>query len=208
MGEHATRRFFLFLLSTGAGLAVSRASAHGCSDHDARQRAEFRAMFEKAAEQQVRDVVASWYAEVVKGRQGRQWRLFAPGAIIEDCRPPRDDNKQLPRVITELEFPRELAANALKFDYEITRMLVEPNLARVDVWERGWFYAWAVESTYEDAAGTTFILQRDDEGAWKIAAYGSRSSAVHPDHVDDPMPDLREEYYRRFPPSAPGEGGN
>ena len=208
MGAQATRRIFLFLLSTGAGLASSRAVAHGCSDVDDRQRAEFRDMIQKAAEDQVRGLVADWYAEIARGREGRHWRLFAPVAIVEDCRPQENDDEQLPRVITDLGFRRELAANALRFEYDITGMLVEPNLARVDVWERGWFYARATESTYENAARTTFILQRDNAGAWKIAAYGSRSSAVHPDHVDDPMPDLRDEHDKRFPPTAPDNGGN
>ena len=83
-----------------------------------------------------------------------------------------------------------LAVRSQKFTHEIEKLQVERTLARIDVWERGWIYAWAAKSTYENAAGATFVLEKKDGQDWKILLYASRSSAVRPQDRDGPMPDL------------------
>ena len=45
---------------------------------------------------------------------------------------------------------------AQQFAYEIRDARVEQTLARVDVWERGWFWAWAAQQTYANAASATY----------------------------------------------------
>ena len=42
-------------------------------------------------------------------------------------------------------------------------MRIDPNFAKVDVWERGYFYASAAQQTYERAVDTVFILERRQE---------------------------------------------
>lgn len=61
-----------------------------------------------------------------------------------------------------------MAAKAMRFTYDIDRMILNKDLARVDVWERGYFYAFAAQKTYELAADTLFVMQKMDDGTWKI----------------------------------------
>jgi hypothetical protein len=150
-------------------------------------------------EDEVRAVIAEWYAELQKGDEGHGFRLFAPSAIVGICacetHPGGTPIKSYVSPLTQ-----ELAYLALKFSYEIEKLRIDGNFARADVWERGWFHAaFSNEQTYENAAESTFILERDANGDWKIAAFTSRNSAVKPEHADDPMPDLRGDFYRRFP---------
>jgi hypothetical protein len=150
-------------------------------------------------EDEVRAVVAEWYAELQKGDEGHGYRLFAPSAIVGICAcPAHPDGTPIKHRVSPLT--QELAYLALKFSYEIEGLRIDNNFARADVWERGWFYAaWSSGETYENAAQSTFILERDVNGEWKIAAFTSRNSAVKPEHADDPMPDMRGEFYRRYP---------
>ncbi len=48
--------------------------------------------------------------------------------------------------------------------YDIDRLVVNANLAKVDVWERGYFYASAAQKTYELAADTMFVLEKQAGG--------------------------------------------
>ena len=87
-----------------------------------------------------------------------------------------------PRVYTSLP------AEALQFAYDIDAMRIDPNFAKVDVWEHGYFYAFAAQQTYERAADTVFILERrQDDGRWLITAHQSGSYGIPPqqDHRSD-----------------------
>jgi hypothetical protein len=149
-------------------------------------------------EDEVRGVIAEWYAELQKGDEGHGFGLFAPGAIVACSCETHPDGTPVKSSVSPLT--QELAYLALKFSYEIEKLRIDDNFARAEVWERGWFYAaWSSGQTYENAAQSTFILERDVNGAWKIAAFTSRNSAVKPEHADDPMPDMRGEFYRRYP---------
>jgi hypothetical protein len=84
----------------------------------------------------------------------------------------------------------------LKFAWEIDSIRRDSRFARVEVWERGYFYAFAAQKTYENAAATSFILERSEkDGRWRIAAHQSGSYGIPPNKVTDPMPDLRAFYY-------------
>jgi hypothetical protein len=155
----------------------------------------------KATEEEVRAAVAAWYAELRKGRNGRISTLLAPNGIIEPRLCPDRCGPQ-PRALKPRPgppFPHLLAVRAELFQPEIEKMKVEGTLARVDVWERGFIYAWASKVTYENAAGATFILERGAGEHWKVLLYSSRSSAVRPDHANQPIPDLSPEGKSRTP---------
>ena len=141
----------------------------------------------------IRAAVARWYEELAKREKGRIGDLVAPGFI--DSSPPWDHvdtgSRALgPRVYTSLP------ARALKFAYDIDSIRRDSTFARVQVWERGYFYAWAAQKTYERAASTTFVLEREaKDGSWRILAHRSDSIGIPPNKVTDPMPDLRALYY-------------
>ena len=137
----------------------------------------------------IRGVIARWYSELEKQGEGRPWALAAPGFIDASPWYRHIDNgsaKLGPRVYTSL------AARALQFSYEITALRADENFAKVTAWEKGYFYAWAAEKTYEAAASTTFVLERQLDGAWLILAHRADSIGIPPDRITDPMPDLRE----------------
>lgn len=183
-----------FLIAT-----VGMAGAHGlsASGKEERMAREFREVMERINKEQIEGVIAKWYAELQKSEHGNAYRLLAPQAIVEDCECLLPGETPVKYALPP--FRNELAYSALKFSYEIEAMRLDRYFARVDVWERGWYYAWSAETTYENDADTTFVLERDDKGEWKILAFSANGVAVHPDHADDPMPDLRDEFFRRFP---------
>ena len=141
----------------------------------------------------IRDVIGAWYAELAKKHDGRVYGLTAPGFIDATPHYRHIDTgaaKLGPRVYTSL------AARSLKFAYDIERLRIDPNFAKVNVWERGYFYAFAAQTTYESAAGTVFILERQEtDGRWLILAHQSGSSGIPPNKKTNPMPDLRELFY-------------
>lgn len=142
----------------------------------------------------IRAVVARWYDELAKKDGGRIWDLVAPGYIEASPHYRHIDTGAAtlgPRVHTSL------AARALKFDYDIDRVRIDPNFAKVNVWERGYFFAWAAQKTYESAASTLFVLERrETDGRWLILAHQSSSQGIPPNKITDPMPDLRALFYR------------
>lgn len=146
-----------------------------------------------SAEDQIRATVARWYEELAKEEDGRLWDIVAP--LFIDATPPYRyiDNGSAalgPRVFTSLP------ATALKFSYEIEAIRRDASFAKVDVWERGYFYAWAAQKTYERAVDTVFILERQEkDGRWLIIAHQSGSYGIPPNKITDPMPDLRHFYY-------------
>lgn len=143
---------------------------------------------DKSAERKIRKTVARWYEELVKKEEGRPYLLTAPGYI--DATPyyrhVNNGSRALgPRIFTSL------AARALRFDYDVESIRADSSFAKVKVWERGYFYAWAAEKTYETAMATTFLLERQADGRWLIIAHESDSQGIPPNRVTDPMPDLR-----------------
>lgn len=147
-------------------------------------------------EAKVRGVIADWYERVGQKTADRPYLLMAPGAI--DGGPGYSVAADLHSGNRGLRGPwinHELAARALKFAYDIDVLKVDPRFAKVYVWERGYFYAWAAQTTYENAASTLFILEKQDDGRWQILAHDARSTGIPPNKITDPMPDLRELYY-------------
>jgi hypothetical protein len=96
----------------------------------------------------------------------------------------------------------ELAAKAMQFSYEIDVLKVDPRFAKAIVWERGYFYAAAAQKTYEMAVSTTFLFEKQDNGAWEILLHDARSIGIPPNKITSPMPDLRELYYQRCGPAC------
>ena len=146
-----------------------------------------------AAEAAVRDTVARWYEALRRKEEGRPWTLTAPGFIEASPHYRHVDTgarKLGPRVYSSL------AATALRFDWEIDRIRADASFAKVQVWERGYFYAWAAQRTYERAAATTFVLERQEQdGSWLILAHESSSQGIPPHKITDPMPDLKALFY-------------
>lgn len=193
-----TRRVLAAAVAVSAVTNPSAAGAH-CSANGVEERRalEFRETWNWIKEEQVRSAIAAWYAELQKGPDGRMYTLTTPQPILEHC-------ECLPPDITPAKyalpvFRDELAYSALKFSYEIDALRIDDDFARVEVWERGWYYAGSSKVTYENDADTTFVLERDDDNRWQVLAYTARRSAVHPKHADEPRPDLREEYFKKFP---------
>jgi len=147
-------------------------------------------------EAKVRDVIAQWYERVSHDQADAPWVLMAPGSI--DGGPGYSIPADLDggsRVLRGPWVNHELAARAVKFAYDIDALEVDPNFAKVIVWERGYFYAWAAQTTYENAASTLFLLEKQDDGRWLILAHDARSTGIPPNKVTDPMPDLHDHYY-------------
>jgi hypothetical protein len=152
-------------------------------------------------EAKIRAVIAEWYERVGKPVADKPWSLMAPRGI--DGGPGYSEIPYQPperRSRAAYSGPRlnnELAAKALKFAYEIDLLKLDPRFAKVMVWERGYFYASAAQVTYENAASTIFILEKQDSGAWLILFHHASSQGIGPNKITNPMPDLRDDYYRR-----------
>lgn len=143
---------------------------------------------DRADEARIREVIGRWYEELVKEEKGRPYLLTAPGFIDASPHYTHANNRSRalgPKIYTSL------AARALKFDYDVESIRADSSFAKVRVWERGYFYAWAAEKTYESAMATTFLLERQSDGRWLIIAHQSGSYGIPPNKVTDPMPDLR-----------------
>jgi hypothetical protein len=143
-------------------------------------------------EADVRALIGAWYDELRKGRDGHRWKYLAPSAMLlpRYC-PDRCGPQPRALKLDELFRPRYLVELSEKFAFEIERLKIEGTLARVDIWERGWRYAWAAERTTENAAVALFILEKRPGEDWKILVYNSESRALRPQDRDKPMPDLK-----------------
>lgn len=140
----------------------------------------------------IRAAVAGWYAELAKKGEGRPYLITAPGFIDASPHYEYVNNGSAalgPRYYTSLP------AIALKFRYDIESIVADARFAKVRVWERGYFYARAAQATYERAASTLFLLERQADGRWLILAHQSSSIGIPPNKITDPMPDLRGRYY-------------
>lgn len=149
----------------------------------------------------VRAVIAEWYASVADPKAKPPYRLMAPGGV--DAGPGYAEIPYIPpekrsaAAYTGPTINNEMAAKAMRFAYEIDRIVLNPDLAKVDVWERGYFFASAAQRTYELAADTVFVLEKRPDGAWKILLHQATSQGIPPNKITDPMPDLRADYYAR-----------
>jgi hypothetical protein len=153
-------------------------------------------------ETKVKAVIADWYRRVGQFKADAPWALMAPGSI--DGGPGYSEPMDLNSGSAVIRGPwmnNELAARALKFSYDIDLLVVDDHLAKARVWERGYFYAWAAQKTYENAASTLFVFEKQDSGEWKILAHEANSIGIPPNKITNPMPDLREVYY-----AGPGKG--
>ena len=153
-------------------------------------------------EAKVKAVIAEWYRRVGQLKAEAPWALMAPGSI--DGGPGYSEPRDSEPKSAALKGPwinNELAARALKFSYDIDVLKVDARLAKAVVWERGYFYAWAAQTTYENAASTMFVFEKQDSGEWKILAHEANSVGIPPNKITNPMPDLREFYY-----AGPGKG--
>jgi hypothetical protein len=141
----------------------------------------------------IRALLSRWYEELAKREQGRLWDIVAPNYI--EASPPTYHADTPSRALGPRVFA-SLPAQALKFSWEVEELRLDSRFARVRVWERGYFYAFAAGKTFERATATTFILERDEgDGRWRIAAHQSGSYGIPPGKVTDPMPDLRALFY-------------
>jgi hypothetical protein len=147
------------------------------------------------AEDRVRAVITEWYAELVRLEKGNAYRLTAPGYIDASPHYEYVDTGSAalgPRIFTSL------AATALQFEHEITSIRLDPNFAKVRVWEKGFFYASASDETYERAASSLFVLERvDPSDRWLILAHESNRTGIPPTLRTDPLPDLREAWEKQ-----------
>ncbi|MFT3722355.1 MAG: hypothetical protein QM773_02125 [Hyphomonadaceae bacterium] len=155
----------------------------------------------------IRAVIAEWYKRVAQPETKTPLTLMAPNGI--DAGP---GFAEIPYIAREersaaaYSGPRinnELAGKAMRFAYDIDRLTVNANLARADVWERGYFYAWAAQQTYELAADAMFVLEKQPDGEWLILAHQATSQGIPPNRITSPMPDLRAEYYANCPACDP-----
>ncbi|HVY89094.1 MAG TPA: hypothetical protein VG942_09520 [Hyphomonadaceae bacterium] len=147
----------------------------------------------------VRAVIADWYSRVGHAEADRPYLLMAPGGV--DAGPGYAEIPDIPaaqRSAAAWSGPHinnELAAQALKFSYDIDVLKVDAHLAKAMVWERGYFYAYAAQQTYENAALAMFVLEKQADGRWLILAHQATSIGIPPTKVTTPMPDLHDLFY-------------
>ena len=136
----------------------------------------------------IREVIATWYAELQKGAARRHWLLFAPGAI--DGGPQETEINPHSRARGPT-ISNELAARALQFAYDIDMLVIDGRFGKASVWERGYFYARANQETYENAASAVFVLEKQPDGRWLILAHRANSVGIPDSKKTKPLPDLR-----------------
>jgi len=140
-------------------------------------------------------VIGDWYAELAKRDQGRPFRLTAPGFIDAS---PSVDYVDTGAAVLGPAIYTSLAARALEFDYDVASVRLDANFAKVRVWEKGYFYAFAAQSTYELGASTLFVLEREEmSGRWLILAHETTSVGISPTLQTDPLPDMRKAWEER-----------
>ncbi len=144
-----------------------------------------------ADEAAIRDVIAAWYAELRKPAGRTHWRYYAPGAI--DGGPAETELFPESRALGPT-ISNELAARALQFSYDVDLIKVDPHFAKVVIWERGYFYAWANQETYENAASALFVMEKQPNGGWLILAHEAVSIGIPPNKITDPLPALAEHW--------------
>lgn len=156
------------------------------------------ALAQPPEEEKVRSTIADWYRRVGQDEADKPWILLAPGGFDEG--PGYSVPADIHSGSAAIRGPfinHELAARALQFSYDIDVLKVDERLAKAIVWERGFFFASAAQKTYENAASTLFILERQPGGEWLILVHQATSQGIPPNKVTNPMPDLKDLYYGR-----------
>lgn len=144
-------------------------------------------------------VIARWYSELQKGFGRKHWQLYAPMAI--DGGPGETEINPGSRARSPT-ISNELAARALHFAYDIDVLTIDPRFAKVIVWERGYFYAWANQETYENAASAVFVMEKQPGGRWLILAHEANSVGIPPNKRTVPLPDMKSKWEARDKPPA------
>lgn len=146
----------------------------------------------------VRALIADWFVRVGQVVADAPWSLMAPGAI--DAGPGYAEIYELPEKsrsgagFVGPVINNELASKALKFEYDIDLLKLDPRFAKAVVSERGYFYAPAAQATYQIANSTIFLFEKMDDGRWLILAHEAKWNGIP---SDTSMPDLRDTYYLR-----------
>ena len=157
-------------------------------------------------EAKIRAVIADWYVRVADPDDRSPWSLMAPGGIDAGPGyaeiPYRAREERSAAAYSGPTINNELVAKAMRFTYDIDRLVLNADLAKVDVWERGYFYAAAAQKTYELAIDTMFVLEKRPNGEWKILLHEGSSQGISPNKITNPMPDLHDEYYTRCGPAC------
>ena len=149
-------------------------------------------------ETKIRAVIADWYRRISTREADAPWAIIAPGGV--DNGPGYSVPSDLHSGSAAIRGPflnHEMAAQAIQFAWEIDVLKVDPNFAKVIVWERGYFYAFAAQKTYEMGASTLFLLEKQPDGAWEILLHDTSTQGIPPNKITNPMPDLRSLYYER-----------
>jgi hypothetical protein len=136
----------------------------------------------------IRAVIEAWYKELQNGPERRHWQLYAPAAI--DGGPGETEINPHSRARSPT-YSNELAARALKFAYDVDALVIDVHFAKVNVWERGYFYAWANQETYENAASAVFVMEKQRDGRWLILAHQANSIGIPETKRTVPLPDMR-----------------
>lgn len=173
-----------FVVLVGLMLAAAPAFAQGGED-----------------EAKVRAVIAEWYRRVAQVPADAPRLLMAPGGIDHGpgyaVIPYRAPHERSRAAYDGPKLNNELASKALKFSYDIDVLKLDPRFAKVSVWERGYFFAYAAQETYETAVATMFVLEKQSDGRWLILAHHGNSQGIPPNKITVPMPDLRDAYYSK-----------
>lgn len=148
-------------------------------------------------------LIDHWYEGHRKGVDGSVMRYLAPGAI--DASPGYSYPHTGARALVGPPVYHSLAATALQFRIEITRLVIDPRFARVHVRERAYYYAPAAQRTYERMGAALFVLERQDDGRWLVLAHQTNWMGFPPSLATDPMPDLRELHHRSQGPDRDAE---
>jgi len=152
-------------------------------------------------EAKIRAVIADWYKRVAQPEVDRPWALMAPGGVDAGPGyaeiPSRAFEQRSAAAYSGPLINNEMAAKAMQFAYDVEALKIDPRFAKVRVWERGYFYAAAAQTTYELAVSTLFVLEKHDDGRWLILLHEGSSQGIPPNKITKPMPDLRALYYLR-----------
>lgn len=140
----------------------------------------------------IRALIGEWYEAHQAGSDGAPWRLHAPGAIDAS---PGYRHVDTGAAVLGPRVYHSLAATSLTFEHAVTRLVLDPRFARVNVRERGYSYAWATQRTYERMGSAVFVLEKQEDGRWLVLAHETHTTGFPPSLATDPMPDLRELFY-------------
>lgn len=151
------------------------------------------------AEDDIKALIARWYEVNTDKGAAKTWPLMAPGGINAGPGVHAVQTNPPSAAASDIWINDELAAKALKFSYDIDQLVIDGRFAKARVWERGYFHAWAAQTTYELAASALFVFEKQaegrDAGKWLILAHEATSQGIPPTKITSPMPDLHDLFY-------------